>query len=72
MIDMKYLHKIEEFINSGDLKFEFDNGTEEKRYVILDFLEKLMELGELADESATKLIFKEGLLTQMAGTIDQK
>lgn len=72
MIDMEYLGKIEEFISSGDLKFEFDNGTEDKRYEILDFLEKLMDLGELADENATKLIFKEGMLDQMAGAADQK
>lgn len=72
MLDMEYLKKVEEYINSGDMKFEFDNGTEEKRYEILDFLEKLMELGELADETATKLIFKEGLLAQLAGITDQK
>jgi hypothetical protein len=72
MIDLEYLNKIEEFIASGDLKFEFDNGTEEKRYEILDFLEKLMDLGELAGENATKLIFKEGMLDQMTGMADQK
>ncbi len=61
MLDMDYLNRLEEYFNNGDCKFEFDNGDETKRHEILDFLEKLMDLSEIADELATKLIFKDGL-----------
>nr|WP_320172641.1 hypothetical protein [Maridesulfovibrio sp.] len=67
MIDLEYLEKLENYMTSGDMKFEFDNGTEEKRFEILEFLEKLMDVAEIADEYATKLIFKEGMLDQLAG-----
>lgn len=67
MIDIAYLEKIEAFITSGDLAFEFEHGDEEKRFAILDYLEKFMEVAELADETATKLIFKGNMLDQLAG-----
>lgn len=67
MIDTQYLQKVSEWIDSGDLAFDFEHGDEEKRFAILDFLEQLMDLGEKADEHATKLIFKKGLLEQLAG-----
>jgi len=72
LMDTAYLDKIEAFITSGDMAFEFDNGDEAKRYEILDFLEKLMDLAELADETATKLIFKEGYMEMLSGDSDQK
>lgn len=67
MLNMEYLEKIEQYMTSGDMKFEFDNGTEEKRFEILEFLEKFMDVAEIADEQATKLIFKEGMLNMLAG-----
>lgn len=67
MLDATCLEKIKEFIESGDLKFEFENGTEERRYELLDMLELLMELGEQADELATKLIFKDGFMEILSG-----
>ncbi|WP_027720694.1 hypothetical protein [Maridesulfovibrio zosterae] len=72
MINNEYLEKLEHYMTSGDMKFEFDNGTEEKRFEILDFLERLMDVAEIADEHATKLIFKGGLLDQLSGNSDQK
>ena len=59
MLDIDYLERLEHYFKSGDCKFEFENGEEERRLLILDFLERLMELGEIADEMATKLIFKD-------------
>jgi len=59
MLDIDYLERVTHYFESGDCKFEFENGEEERRLLILDFLERLMELGELADELATKLIFKD-------------
>lgn len=70
MLDMDYLNRLEEYFNNGDCKFEFDNGDETKRHEILDFLEKLMDLSEVADELATKLIFKDGL-NAMLGAQEQ-
>lgn len=59
MLDIDYLERVAHYFESGDCKFEFENGEEERRLLIIDFLEHLMELGEQADELATKLIFKD-------------
>lgn len=72
LMDITFLEKLEAFITSGDLAFEFEHGDEAKRYEILDFLEKLMDVAELADEQATKLIFKEGYMEMLAGDNAQK
>ena len=63
MLDIDYLERVAHYFESGDCKFEFENGEEERRLLILDFLERLMELGETADELATKLIFKDAYAT---------
>ena len=70
MIDMDYLSRLEEYFSSGDCEFEFENGEEEKRYEILDFLEKLMDVAEQADALATKLIFKGKLGLLLGGGSD--
>ncbi|WP_419785802.1 hypothetical protein [Pseudodesulfovibrio sp.] len=59
MLDFDYLDRLQHYFESGDCKFEFDNNEDERRFEILDFLERLMELGEIADGMATKLIFKD-------------
>jgi hypothetical protein len=59
MLDVEYLQRVMHYFESGDCKFEFEHGEEERRLAIIDFLEHLMELGEKADEMATKLIFKD-------------
>ena len=60
MLDIDYLKRVEKYFANGDCAFEFEHGEEERRLLILEFLEQLMDLGEQADELATKLIFKEG------------
>jgi hypothetical protein len=67
LLDFEYLEKLEEYMDSGDMAFEFENGDEEKRYEILEFLQKLMDVSDKADEVATRLIFKDSYLEQMAG-----
>jgi len=62
MLDAKCLEKIADYLNSGELTDNFQYSDEERRYEILDFLEKLIELGENADAVATKLIFKDSYL----------
>lgn len=67
LLDFEYMKKLEEYMDSGDMAFEFENGEEEKRYEILEFLQKLMDVADKADEVATKLIFKESYLEQLTG-----
>ncbi len=72
LFDVTYLEKIEKFIQSGDLAFEFEHADEAKRFVILEFLEKFMDVAELVDEQATKLIFKDGYMEMLSGQSPQK
>lgn len=72
MLDLPYLQRLEEYLTNNDCQFEFDNGNEEKRLEILDFLEKLMEVGEHADALATQLIFKGGLGALAQGTTPEE
>ncbi len=67
MTHKECLDKLEEYIDSGDLAFDFENAEEERRYEILDLLEKIMDMSEKADALATKLIFKNSYLGVLAG-----
>ena len=58
MLNARYIADLEEYLKSGDLAEDFKWSVEERRGEILEFLESLMDLGELADETATKIIFK--------------
>lgn len=58
MLNRKYIEELEEYLRSGDLEEDFKWSVEERRGEILEFLEKLMDLGELADATATHIIFK--------------
>ncbi len=62
ILNEKYIEELIEYLRSGNLTQDFEYSTEERRYEILDFLEKLMELGEAADETATEIIFKKSQL----------
>ncbi len=72
MLDSAYLDKLAAYFASGDLAFDFEHGDEERRQNILECLEKLMDLADTADELATKLIFKGGMLQALAGVKVQK
>jgi len=71
MFDTAYLEKLEAYFTSGDLAFDFECADEDKRGRILDFLEKIMDLADIANEQATKLIFKDQL-EAMLGVNTQK
>ena len=58
MLEIKKLENFANFIRSGALEEKFKCSSEANRYEILELLEKLMELGELADECATRLIYR--------------
>lgn len=68
---MKYLEEIEHYLEH-ELADQFEYAEEEQRYEILDFLEKLMDLGETADQKATELIFKNSYLQALAGVKTQQ
>ncbi len=72
MLPMECLREIEEMLSSGRLADDFRDGCENDRYLILDFLEKLMELGEAADKTATEVIFKGSYLEMLAAAKAQK
>lgn len=57
-LNTNYLAELEEYLSSGRLEEDFEYSPEERRHEILEFLEKLMDVAELADASATRLIFK--------------
>ena len=58
VLNLEYLQQLEEYLKSGYYQEDFFFSEEERRLEMLGFLEKLMELGELADEVATKIIFR--------------
>jgi len=71
-LDESYISQLKEYIKSGQLAQDFEYSPEERRYEILDFMEMLMELGEVADEAATAIIFKNSQLGAFFGEKDQK
>ena len=71
MLNTKYITELEEYLKSGNLEEDFKWSVEERRGEILEFLEKLMDLGELADETATHIIFK-GQLGALMGMPGEK
>jgi hypothetical protein len=67
LIDAAYLDKLRAYMESGDMVFDFENASEEDKGAILDFLETLMDLADLADTTATRLIFKDAYLEAAGG-----
>ncbi len=65
MLNEKFLSDLEKYLKSGELEGDFECSSEERRLEILDYLERLMDLAEAADETATRLIFKNSELGQM-------
>lgn len=59
LLDAAYLEKLRAYMESGDLAFDFENACDEDKGAILDFLETIMDLADLADATATRLIFKD-------------
>ncbi|MFW5488574.1 MAG: hypothetical protein ACNI3A_09200 [Desulfovibrio sp.] len=72
MLTIEELNKFEELMSSGKLEEQFRGGSLNKQYEILDLLEKLMDVAELADATATKLIFKDSYLEMLTGVKAQK
>ncbi len=72
MITMNDLREVEVYLTSGALAKEFKLGSVERKHEILELLEKLMDLSELADKEATGLIFEGSYLGMITGVKAQK
>ncbi|MFP4168732.1 MAG: hypothetical protein ACLFSY_07805 [Desulfonatronovibrionaceae bacterium] len=72
MLNEKFLFELEEYLNSGRLEEDFEYSDEDRRLEILDYLERLMDVAEKADEVATRLIFKNTQLEQLLGSKENK
>ena len=57
-LNMRYLEELEDYMSSGNMEEDFKWSSEERRQEMLAFLEKLMDVGELADKTATAIIFR--------------
>lgn len=53
-----YLEEVETYLSSGAFTEDFHNSPEERRHEMLEFVEKLMDLADLADTTVTKIIFR--------------
>lgn len=67
MLNLAYLEQVEHYLTSGQFEEDFGYSAEGRRFEMLEFLEKIMDLSELADATATRIIFKGSALQQLAG-----
>ena len=58
MLTVNDLEELETYRRSGELEADFKDGCENDRFYLLELLEKLMDVAELADATATRLIFR--------------
>ena len=58
MLNMEELAEFETYIRSGQLEKDFEDGCVNDRHFLLELMEKLMDVAELADEAATRLIYR--------------
>ncbi len=65
MINLQDLEELEKYMRSGEMEKDFTDGCENDRFYLLELLEKLMDVAEIADATATQLIFK-GSLTKLS------
>ena len=58
MLTVNDLEELETYMRSGELEADFKDGCENDRFYLQELLEKLMDVAELADATATRLIFR--------------
>ena len=54
MLTVNDLEELETYMRSGELEADFKDGCENDRFYLLELLEKLMDVAELADATAAK------------------
>ena len=64
----KDLDDFADYMKSGEMEQDFRDGCEHDRLFLLSLLEKFMDVADLADETATKLVFR-GNLGRFWGTL---
>ena len=67
----KDLDDFADYMKSGEMEQDFRDGCKHDRLFLLSLLEKFMDVADLADETATKLIFR-GNLAALAGARPEK
>lgn len=67
MLTEKDLDEFATYMSSGAMEQDFRDGCENDRFYLLNLLEKFMDVAELADETATRLIFKGSLSAMFPG-----
>lgn len=58
MLKISDLEEFEKYLKSGRFEAEFKCSPEHKRHEMLELLEKLMDVSDLADEVATRIIYR--------------
>lgn len=58
MLTIKDLQEFAEKLGSGELEREFDRAGENGRHEILELLEKLMDVADLANVVASSIIYR--------------
>lgn len=58
MLTVTELEAFADYIRSGQLETDFTEGCEHDRYALLELLETLMDVADLADEAASRLIYR--------------
>ena len=58
MLTEKDLDEFAEYLNSGQCETDFRDGCENDRHHLLNLLEKFMDVADVCDETATRLIFR--------------
>ena len=61
MLTVNDLTELENYIRSGELEADFKDGCENDRFYLLELLEKLMDVSELADAAAHRKMIADGL-----------
>ena len=56
--NMRAIDNIREYLVSGQAEDDFKKGGEYEKGMILESLEQIMDLADLADEVATRLIYR--------------
>lgn len=67
MLTQKDLDEFAEYLKSGQCEADFKDGCENDRLYILNLLEKFMDVADLCDETATKVIFRGNLSALLGG-----
>jgi uncharacterized protein Yka (UPF0111/DUF47 family) len=65
--DLSYLKALEDALSSGKLEKDFKFAPPAKKEQILELLQLVLDVADLADETATRIIFKDTQLEMLAG-----